>query len=89
MTADVVWWWRGGREAGEWLPAETRGDADAVALEIERGGRVCVKGLRDIGPPEGPPSEERFREVETQTMPWLKWKHAPASWMGRPGNEGG
>jgi hypothetical protein len=54
---DVVYWWRGGAEVGEWCEALPGADIDATVQEIERGGRVAVKGRRSIGPPEGAPEE--------------------------------
>lgn len=54
-AGDVVYWWRGGAEVGEWCEALPGVDIDATVREIERGGRVAVKGRRSIGPPEGSP----------------------------------
>ena len=67
---DVVWWWRGGSERGEWIAADaTPETADAVASEIRRMGYFAVKGLRSIGAPEGSPREENARAL-ARFMAW-------------------
>jgi hypothetical protein len=62
---DVVWWWRGGSEVGEWLPALGT-DLDQVRSEIRRGGRVAHLGSRSVGAPEGAPTAEEFRRLERE-----------------------
>ena len=56
--SDVVWYWLGGREKGEWLPADA-----GTRSAIRQGGRVAHDGLLAIGAPEGPPDEAEFRSV--------------------------
>jgi hypothetical protein len=72
---DCVWFWVGGRAAGEWRRATlapswatVNGEAPpstlpALRAEIERGGRPAVVGSLLAGPPEGPPAEDRFRAL--------------------------
>lgn len=52
---DVVWWWRGGREHGEWCEALPGADIAETIQRIERAGYVAVRGSRLVGPPEGAP----------------------------------
>lgn len=59
---DVVYYWAGGMEVGRWCEA-TGDDLDAVVASIEKAGRVAYKGVRNIGAPEGPPSEAQFRAI--------------------------
>lgn len=64
---DVVWLWSGGRENGYWSAARpaasTRQAVDKLVDEIERAGRVAVRGKRSIGAPDGCPSEDRFEAI--------------------------
>jgi hypothetical protein len=57
---DVVWYWH----HQTWMPADPAvpaalggvdGDVDALVLRLERAGYPARRGLRDVGPPEGPP----------------------------------
>lgn len=67
---DAVYYWVGGREAGEWktvsrraLDAPDVGGLADVVNRLERGGYVAVRGSTSIGPPEGPPADSRFRAL--------------------------
>lgn len=64
-TPDVVWYWYGGTEAGEWRAANLylSKSLEELVAKIERQGRVAIPGFRRHGAPEGPPSRERFRAV--------------------------
>ena len=64
---NVVWYWSGGRESGYWTGARphtiTSEAVDVLVSEIERGGRVAIRGTRSIGAPEGRPAEARFEAI--------------------------
>jgi len=57
---DVVWFWRGGSEVGQWHAADF---AEGRVAELERMGFVALTGKRSIGAPEGPPSADRLAAV--------------------------
>jgi len=63
---DVVWYWnRSLKQWSEALPScwpEYKG-IQALQDDIRRMGYVAHKGLRSIGKPEGPPSEEELADV--------------------------
>ena len=62
---DVIYYWTGGREEGEWRAAihQSEGMPDESIRRIERMGYVAHRGQRSIGPPEGPPCESDFQHV--------------------------
>lgn len=60
---DVVWYWTGGTERGQWREAEPGDDIRETVRRIERMGSVAVTGKRSIGRPEGAPSADRIRAV--------------------------
>ena len=71
MNYDVVYYWTGGAERGEWREVDVHGaggdlgsmgscwvpNARELVARLERMGYVAVPGRRSIGAPEGPPSE--------------------------------
>ncbi len=77
-TYDVIYYWTGGREVGEWnatlsvghdshyidgsLTNPTRNIDDLIS-KIRRQGYVAHRGLRSIGPPEGPPTDAEFKAL--------------------------
>jgi hypothetical protein len=69
---DVVWYWVGGEEVGEWREAFPGADIDETVRGIERGGRVAVKGLLSIGAPEGAPSPDALRSVLNPRVPYIE-----------------
>lgn len=56
---DVIYWWQGGTEQGKWREALPGKDAQATVSKIKQMGYYAVKGLRSIGPPEGPPKNQK------------------------------
>lgn len=54
-TYDVVYYWTGGSEAGQWNAASPEGDADEQVRAIRRQGYFALKGRRSIGPPDDAP----------------------------------
>lgn len=59
-----VYWWKGGRERGTWNHAPAYGyDVKDILDELRRKGYVAVKGNRNIGPPDDPPPDYKFREL--------------------------
>lgn len=62
---DVVYYWKGGVEMGEWheaLPGvwPERKSADELVQDLTRAGFVAHRGNRNVGPPEGPPSADEI-----------------------------
>ncbi len=58
---DVVYAWTGSAENGEWSEAAlnahpSRQEVDEMVDLLQKAGYRAVRGLRRIGPPEGPPS---------------------------------
>ncbi len=69
---DVVWFWTGGREEGEWRPSTvrakdpkhpTRKEIHEHRAALDRAGYVNHSGSTRIGPPEGPPSDAEFKAL--------------------------
>lgn len=61
---DVCYYWVGTRTPGEWRlkkPFRQSVDDTFHALRAQR--RVAVRGNTWMGPPEGPPSPQKFEEV--------------------------
>ncbi len=68
VTFDVVYFWKGGREAGSWHEAipgvyPNYRIIPELINELECAGYVAVRGQRAIGAPEGAPDERRFRAL--------------------------
>lgn len=62
---DVVYYWAGGSQNGEWREAQPGVWPERLTMEqllanLIRAGFVAHRGLRSIGAPEGPPSREDF-----------------------------
>ena len=70
LKLDRIWFWRGGRERGSWEWCESS-DAAATMSRLERMGYISVLGSSKIGPPEGPPSAEKFDALDVATS-WRK-----------------
>ena len=71
-SINVVFWWKGGTEAGKWCPSfpearsvgnPTKAEVDAHVAKLNRAGFVAHRGSTTIGAPEGPPSFNDFRDV--------------------------
>lgn len=60
---NVVWYWKGGTESGEWRHAWPGADIRETVRNLERSGYVAVTGTTAGGPPDGPPAPERIRDV--------------------------
>ena len=60
MKYDVVWYWVGGTEAGEWRECVPDEGLEADRERLKRMGYVAYLGRRSIGPPEGPPDMAKF-----------------------------
>ncbi len=69
---DVVHYWIGGRECGEWVtitpPLRSAPDSAKVALKavkegLEKQGYVALLGKSTIGAPEGAPKRRRFEDI--------------------------
>lgn len=65
LGPDVVFYWSGGREQGEWRPATIAvgKTAEDVRRELNRAGFVAHPGFRSIGAPEGAPEDAEFRRL--------------------------
>lgn len=67
MKYDVVYYWVGGTESGRWHAADpfvskalggVDGNVQALVERTERMGYHCVPGIRNIGAPEGAPTQK-------------------------------
>ena len=68
MKYDVVYYWLGGTEQGRWRAITTALEPESrtpnkLVENLTKMGYVAHRGLRAIGPPEGPPSEAELREA--------------------------
>lgn len=63
-SINVIWFWRGGREVGEWKPSNRgAGTVGADLTRLNRAGYVAIAGNYNMGAPEGPPSDAKFRAI--------------------------
>lgn len=62
IRPEVVYCWIGGREEGSWIEVTTYSVEDTIA-QLTRQGYVAVRGSESVGPPEGPPSDDRFKAL--------------------------
>lgn len=62
---DVVYFWAGGHEAGEWKA--TLEWTPGMAAEIRRQGRPAVDSRLTIGAPEGPPTDAEWEQVRRES----------------------
>jgi hypothetical protein len=60
---DVVWYWVGGTQHGQWNPAFPDEGIEEGVRVIERMGYVAHAGRRAIGPPEGAPPKAELDRV--------------------------
>ncbi len=70
MKYDTIYYWVGGREAGEWIAVSTRvmeaadvQGSDVVVERMNRAGYVTKRGAKNVGPPEGPPADADFKAI--------------------------
>lgn len=63
---DVVYFWLGGRERGEWKAASPNAQDSVgdMVNTLNLMGYVAHRGFLSVGPPEGPPEDAEFRKVE-------------------------
>lgn len=66
---NVVYYWTGGRVEGKWSRSvvrsrtewPTRKEVNNHCLRLDRCGYVNHPGVVSVGPPEGPPSDAKFK----------------------------
>lgn len=65
---DAVYYWKGGRETGEWRRAMLEVwpeylTMDAMRIRLSRAGFIAHCGNTSVGPPDGPPADSEFRAI--------------------------
>lgn len=66
---DCLWYWKGGREVGEWREVLVGPSEIAAATSgLRAAGYATHRGSTKIGPPEGPPHDDEFKALGTVNL---------------------
>ncbi len=71
MKYDILYFYKGGTESGEWYPAcVLPSEFKEAEKRLHLAGYFTRRGKRSIGAPEGPPAEMLAGKQVPDVIPW-------------------